>query len=429
MRSAARILPLLSLLLVAPRAARGDIPPYDFNWAYIHDENNAAYAGPGGNAGRGSVSYGYRISRLEITTAQWADFLNMALRQGVNLNQYALKPSFWGASQAGSQFAVSKPLQGVLGLNWRAGAYYCNWLTNGKQESWASCQSGAYDASTFSGVPGQPYTDQLTHSPGAKFWIPTLDEYLKASHYDPNRNGQGQGGWWDQPYRSNTAAIPGPPPPGTGQTSGGWDPGDFSELSVNLGAYTNSTSAYGLWDLSGAAKEWLEDPVTFDSATGLYKRRRVFGSYAGERAYFGRDSVNSTEFDYPAEDGFLRLSRCRPGPGAVRCDGCLCWNFWILVSQEDSNRNGIDDADDIAADEWLDVWGLDGGLGPDGRIDHCEWNGCPADVNFDTFVNGTDFDVFTIWFEAGDDRADFDFNGYVNGTDFDLFVTAFNGGC
>lgn len=322
MRSAARILPLLSLLLVAPRAARADIPPYDFNWAYIHDEGNAAYPGGppiDGNKGRGSVSYGYRISRLEITTAQWADFLNMALRQGVNLNQYALKPSFWGASQAGSQFAVSKPLQGVLGLNWRAGAYYCNWLTNGKQESWASCQSGAYDASTFSGVPGQPYTDQLTHSPGAKFWIPTLDEYLKASHYDPNRNGQGQGGWWDQPYRSNTAAIPGPPPPGTGQTSGGWDPGDFSELSVNLGAYTNSTSAYGLWDLSGAAKEWLEDPVTFDSATGLYKRRRVFGSYAGERAYFGRDSVNSTDFDYPAEDGFygFRVAGQVPAPSVV----------------------------------------------------------------------------------------------------------------
>ena len=133
-------------------AARADIPDYDFKWAYIHDENNAAYPGGppvDGNKGRGSVSYGYRISKLEITTQQWADFLNMAVRQGVNLNTYALKPNFWGASQAGNKFAVSKPLQGVLGLNWRAGAYYCNWLTNGKQESWASCLNGAYDASTF----------------------------------------------------------------------------------------------------------------------------------------------------------------------------------------------------------------------------------------------------------------------------------------
>ncbi len=307
------------LALAAP--ARADIPPpdYDFQWANISDRNNAAYPGPGGNAGRGSVSYAYRISKLEITSQQWADFLNMAVRQGVNLNAYALKPSFWGASQAGSQFAVSKPMQGVLGLNWRAGAYYCNWLTNGKQESWASCQSGAYDASTFSGVPGQPYTDQLYHSAGAKFWIPTLDEYLKAAHYDPNGNGLGQPRWWAQPYRSDTAAIPGPPPPGAGQTSGGWDPGDFSELSQNLGAYTTSTSAYGLWDLSGGSKEWLETPIGLDSSTGFYKSRRVMGSYAGERGYDQRDNAFGVDFDYPAEDGFygFRIAGQIPAPSVV----------------------------------------------------------------------------------------------------------------
>src|SRR5206468_51772 len=101
------------------------------------------------------------------------------------------------------------------------------WLTNGKREAWGSCLSGAYDVSTFNGFPGQPYSDQLYHSPGAKFWIPTLDEYLKASHFDPNHDGPGLGGWWDYPYKSNAAPIPGAPPPGPGQTSGGWEPGGF----------------------------------------------------------------------------------------------------------------------------------------------------------------------------------------------------------
>ncbi len=288
---------------------RADIPPYDFNWAYIHDEGNAAYPGPGGNAGRGSVSYAYRISKLELTSGQWADFLSMAQRQGVNLNQYSLVPNFWGGTSA--------PMRPVIGLNWRAGAYYCNWLTNGKQESWASCQSGAYDASTFSGVPGQVYTDQLTHSPGAKFWIPALDEYLKASHYDPNKNGAGLGGWWDYPYKSNAPPIPGAP--GVGQTSGGWEPGDFSELSVNLGAYTNYTSAYGLWDLSGGSREWVEEPVAYDSATGRYKKRETFGSYAGDRTYLDADHVQGGFGDYPSEGGFygFRIAGQIPAPSGA----------------------------------------------------------------------------------------------------------------
>lgn len=299
--------------LVLTTEVRADVPSYDFNWAYIHDEGNAAYPGPGGNAGRGSVAYSYRISKLELTSGQWSDFLKMAIRQGVNVDALGLRPNFWGGSGA------SERMRPVIGLNWRAGAYYCNWLNNGKQESWASCQSGAYDASTFGGVPGQVYTDQLTHSPGAKFWIPNLDEYLKASHYDPNKEGTGVGGWWDQPYKSNTAAIPGPPPPGSGQTSGGWDPGDFSELSVPLGAYKDFTSAYGLWDLSGGSKEWLETPIGFDSTTGLYKSRRAFGSYAGERGHDQSDNINGVDFDYPGEDGFygFRIAGQIPAPSVT----------------------------------------------------------------------------------------------------------------
>lgn len=306
-----------SMLLVATMAARADIAPdYDFKWANIHDENNAAYPGGppfDGNKGRGSVAYAYRISKLEITTQQWADFLNMALRQGVDLNRYDLRPAFWGASRAGSQYTVSRPIQGVLGLNWRAGAYYCNWLNNGKQESWSSCQSGAYDASTLGGVPGQPYTDQLYHSPGAKFWIPTLDEYLKASHYDPNKDGTG--GWWDYPYKSNSPPIPGPP--GVGQTSGGWNPGDFSELSLDLGAYKGFTSAYGLWDLSGGAREWVEEPIPYD--IGVYKVRGQFGSYAGDRGYLDADHVQVLLSDYPAEGGFygFRIAGQIPTPSVM----------------------------------------------------------------------------------------------------------------
>jgi len=304
--------------LAAP--ARADIPPpdYDFMWANITDLNNAAYAGGppyNGNAGRGSVSYAYRVSKLEITTQQWADFLSMVLRQGVNPDQYSLRPVFWGATKSGGQYFANEPMRPVIGLNWRAGAYYCNWLNNGKLESWNSCKSGAYDTATFGGNPGSPYTDQLYHSPGAKFWIPTLDEYLKASHYDPDKNGSGQGGWWAYPYQSDLAPIPGAP--GVGETSGGWDPGDFSELGVDLGAYTSFTSAYGLWDLSGGSREWVEEPR---GDPPIFARRGQFGSYAGDRAYRDADHVQSSNSDYPGIIGGFsgfRIAGQIPSPSTV----------------------------------------------------------------------------------------------------------------
>ncbi len=298
--------------------SRADVPPpdYDFQWANISDRNNAPYAGPGNTTGRGSVSYAYRMSKLEITTAQWADFLNMALRDHVDLNNPRLRPAFWGASQVGGFYVANEPMRPVIGLNWRAGAYYANWLNNGKQESWASCQSGAYDAAMFGGGNNiTPYTDQLTHSPGAKFWIPTLDEWLKAAHYDPNKNGTGQGGWWTFCYGSDSAPVPGAP--GVGETSAGYHPGGFGELFIPLGAYTSSKSPYGLWDLSGGASEWLEEPLLFQN--GGWNYRWADGSHAGDSAGAAFDHISTRDGAAPITEGFFgfRIASQIPAPSVV----------------------------------------------------------------------------------------------------------------
>lgn len=54
---------------------------------------------------------------------------------------------------------------------------------------------------------------------------------------------------------------------------------------------------------------------------------------------------------------------------------------------------------------------------------------CDADVNFDGFVNGDDYDVFAAAFEAGTSDADVNFDGFVNGDDYDTFAAAFELGC
>ncbi len=67
---------------------------------------------------------------------------------------------------------------------------------------------------------------------------------------------------------------------------------------------------------------------------------------------------------------------------------------------------------------------------------------CDADGNVDTIkdqcaktgyclwdINGDDFDLFVILFEAGSELADVDNNYFTNGEDYDAFVTAYEAGC
>lgn len=54
---------------------------------------------------------------------------------------------------------------------------------------------------------------------------------------------------------------------------------------------------------------------------------------------------------------------------------------------------------------------------------------CPADFDFNDFVNGDDFDLFAWFFEFGVSEADINCDGFVNGDDFDLFAVHFDAGC
>lgn len=54
---------------------------------------------------------------------------------------------------------------------------------------------------------------------------------------------------------------------------------------------------------------------------------------------------------------------------------------------------------------------------------------CPADVNWDGFVNGDDFDMFAENYDAGVRCADVNGDGFVNDDDFDAFASWFDAGC
>ena len=311
---------LAAVVVVCPAHAMEGTPGYDFDWVTISDPKNSAYeGGPFGQlAGRGSVDYLYRIGRFEVTSGQWLELLNTF---GIVGDPHGFRfTSSDGIQQdfsyggPGIQFKLIDELPNaamipVVGISWRKFARYVNWLHNDKAPTLEALDSGAYDTSTWGQDPDTNlFTDAATHEPGAKFWIPTIDEWLKAAHYDPNRYGAGQGGWWQYSNGSNAPLIAGPP--GIGQTSAGYvaGPGELSEFFIPLGSYPEVQSPWGLLDVSGGAAEWTEDWLFPE----FPRYRTINGAPAGEWLFSGID----LDLIYRHTDGLPHLNGL--GVGGLR---------------------------------------------------------------------------------------------------------------
>ena len=271
------------------QTAHADIDPNSgIDFVRVGALNNPAWPGtnpptPGDRAvGRGGVNYEYSIGKFEVTTAQWVEFFNAAYDRPDAQLPHLFPPSVWGAQPApannpgGRRWRVpaGNEMIPVGNISWRMAAMLCNWYHNGKATNREAFLSGAYDVSTFGAVPGFPgiFSDQFARSPGARYFIPSWDEWLKAAHYDPNKlNGDGsRGGWWLYSTTSDTAPISNPPGSlvsgANGQVNaGGWQTiynGVISPFAIPLGAYANVTSPWGLFDTAGATNEWTEEVRT-----------------------------------------------------------------------------------------------------------------------------------------------------------------------
>ncbi len=249
------------VVLLAAAPALAQLPPHPIpeseRWATITHAGNAPWVGPIHPTGNitlnlGRVDYEYRISRTEVTGAEWFEFVQAYAPyagQDANSSTFIGNLVTWHpASGYGLRSgAENKP---IARIGWRFAARYVNWLHNGKANTPEAFEAGAYDTSTFGDVPGGGITDQATHSLGARYWIPSLDELVKASHFDPDRHGPGQPGYWLYPTSSDTAPVWGPP--GVGQSHAG------SGFLYEVAAFRDVQSPWGLWDTSGGVTEWTE---------------------------------------------------------------------------------------------------------------------------------------------------------------------------
>lgn len=311
-------------------------PTDGFDFATIGAIGNPAWVGPdpfGLVHGRGRVDYEYRIARMEVTTSQWMEFLNTfssdpgliapggpRLLRGPGVWWGGVRDPSYGGPGIRWMLNPGIPQAGLVpvnGISWRDAALYCNWLNNGEPTQWSAIQKGAYDTSTFTLNPDGTFNDQLTRSPGARFWIPSLDEWLKAAHYDPDRNGPGQGGWWQYSHSSDTPPLSGVP--GVGQTSANVLLPNFGELNIPLGAYPDVRSPWGLLDTSGGMNEWLEES---------YERiwRGFDGTQAGEPFDPDLDAAWLIGSERPYFDGRgLRIASAVPAPATLWVGAGLVW--------------------------------------------------------------------------------------------------------
>ena len=318
---------LTGLIACCGAAGAQPAPPnYGFDFVTIGDVGNPAYVGDMFDEDhlrfRGSVGYEYRIATTEIRTSDWAEFVNRALEFNVPVGA-SLGALHWGASlrtdpNTGERSYQYSDVSGnwpVAGINWRAAAVYCNWLHNGKSLTQEAFMGGAYDISTF-GLETD-YTDQARRSPDAKFWIPDLDEWMKAAHWDPNKNGPGEGGWWEYSNSSDIKPVTGVP--GVGETNANlYDTLGFEAWQVPVGSYPETQSPWGLLDVSGGATEWTESWLAEEASVRITDGSSIDDYLPPE---FDPDRIGNAHIagspDFGPRNYGLRLASAVPAPSGA----------------------------------------------------------------------------------------------------------------
>jgi formylglycine-generating enzyme required for sulfatase activity len=214
----------------------------------------------------GEVDYNYFISKYDVTNAQYADFLNAVDPGGSN--SLALWNSnmsstgdgngginFVSTNASGSKYVVNSGFANdpVVCATFYSALRFANWLNNGQGSG--DTETGAYTI-TADGITN----NTITRNPGAIVFLPSENEWYKAAYYNPVTLS-----YFAYPYGTNTptaCAAPGAAPNSANC--------DFAVGRVsNVGAYTNSVSPYGTYDMGGNVFQWNELADSTGSGRGL----------------------------------------------------------------------------------------------------------------------------------------------------------------
>ena len=265
---------ILVVVMVAVLAITGVSQAEIIDWVTVGDAGNAA-----DNTGYGSVGYEYQIGKYEVTNSQYCEFLNAVAVTDTYGLYITMMGGGWadrgGILRSGSQGNYTyAPKEGrentpVIYVGWYNSLRFANWLHNGQPigaQNSSTTEDGTYDMSLGLDV---------VRKAGAKVWLPSEDEWYKAAYY---KSGDANAGYWEYATQNDTIPTPEAPPGGDNSAnwlySGHYAIGGKSVFTQDpypiaaVGAYVNSTSAYGTFDQNGNVWEWNEDVIS-DTAVML----------------------------------------------------------------------------------------------------------------------------------------------------------------
>ena len=238
-----------ALLLALPAGA------VDIEWVLVGDPGNPPDTATNclnDASDCGSVPYAYRISKYEITNAQYVEFLNAV----ADTDTYSLYNTFMSSDELGGitrsgspggySYAV-KSGQGnnpVLLVSWYDTLRFANWLHNGQptgpQEA-GTTETGAY---ALTGATTVGMRDL-----GALIFLPTENEWYKAAYYSPGDI------YFEYPTGTDSLTGCAVPASDTGNSA---NCNSAVGALTDVGAYGLSVSPYGTFDQGGNVWEWNE---------------------------------------------------------------------------------------------------------------------------------------------------------------------------
>jgi len=205
----------------------------------------------------GSVAYTYNLGKFEISR-----------------DQIEKANALWGLQIQMLDSLLeggNRPDQPAIGITWNQAARFVNALNTSKgyHAAYNFTTSGPNDNISLWSVEdsAQNGTNRFRQK-DAYYFLPSVDEWYKGAYYDPNKGGEGVGGYWKYPTGSDT-----PPTP----VSGGTDPNtavynQFFDNQYRDPADVNNAgglSPYGTMAQGGNVQEWNESAFSgaYDSAT------------------------------------------------------------------------------------------------------------------------------------------------------------------
>ena len=346
-------------------------PLVNIETVMVGDPGNAA-----DTTGYGAVADVFAMGKYEVTIEQYTAFLNAVAatdpyslynpRMATDLNIAGITQN--GSSGGFSYSVIGSGNRPITYVSWFDAARFANWMHNGAT-SGASTETGAYTLDgAMSGI--------ITVNPGAKWRLPSEDQWYKAAYY---KGGGTNAGYWLYPTESNTAPgnmiggatnqlnyldnsargqmfiVPdlrfiGLPLPTAGIFSV-TQSGSYSATQnylTDAGVFSNSGSAYDTFDQGGNVFEWNDAVINARSL--LFPDAGFHRGFRGSSWIFyflealqssHRNSVNpSDEYSYAGFRVALRAATMtvEHPPGSVLCNDAAASVFLCLVDSQSDAR-------------------------------------------------------------------------------------------